>query len=131
MKRKPLDDASIDMTPMLDIVFIMLIFFIVTAVFLDERAIALTSPPDSEPHVEPQPAITVYIDDINRVSVEGERVDMGSAADRVVRVVGDRGITVVQLSVSEAANLNSAVTVFDDLKTRGVNVSLKVVETHK
>lgn len=131
MKRKPLDDASIDMTPMLDIVFIMLIFFIVTAVFLDERAIALTSPPDSVTVLEPQPAIIVYIDDINRVSVEGERVDLGSAADRVVRVVGDRGITAVQLSVSEAANLKSAVAVFDDLKTRGVNVSLKVVETQE
>ena len=36
------DDAEVDMTPMLDIVFIMLIFFIVTAVFLDETAIDLT-----------------------------------------------------------------------------------------
>jgi len=30
------DDAEVDMTPMLDIVFIMLIFFIVTATFLDD-----------------------------------------------------------------------------------------------
>jgi len=31
------DDGDVDMTPMLDIVFIMLIFFIVTATFLDRR----------------------------------------------------------------------------------------------
>ena len=36
------DEGEVDMTPMLDIVFIMLIFFIVTATFLDETGIDLT-----------------------------------------------------------------------------------------
>ena len=39
------EEAEVDMTPMLDIVFIMLIFFIVTATFLDERGVDLTQPP--------------------------------------------------------------------------------------
>ena len=38
---KTQDEAAIDMTPMLDIVFIMLIFFIVTASFLKEAGIDL------------------------------------------------------------------------------------------
>jgi len=44
-RNKTSDEAEVDMTPMLDIVFIMLIFFIVTATFLDERGIDLTQPP--------------------------------------------------------------------------------------
>ena len=36
-RNRPDDDSDIDMTPMLDIVFIMLIFFIVTATFLSEQ----------------------------------------------------------------------------------------------
>ena len=43
------DEAEVDMTPMLDIVFIMLIFFIVTATFLDERGVDLTQPPRPRP----------------------------------------------------------------------------------
>ena len=39
---KPEDDTAIDMTPMLDIVFIMLIFFIVTATFVKESGIDVT-----------------------------------------------------------------------------------------
>ena len=35
-------EADVDMTPMLDIVFILLIFFIVTAVFLDEEGLDFT-----------------------------------------------------------------------------------------
>ena len=48
------DDAKIDLTPMLDVVFIMLIFFIITATFINEATIALqrpaasASPPSSE-----------------------------------------------------------------------------------
>ena len=37
------DDTAIDMTPMLDIVFIMLIFFIVTATFVKESGIDVTA----------------------------------------------------------------------------------------
>jgi len=70
------DDAEVDMTPMLDIVFIMLIFFIVTATFLDEKAIDLTQPPPppENPDDPPPdtPAITVYVDERDSCSVEGE-----------------------------------------------------------
>jgi biopolymer transport protein ExbD len=37
------DDAKIDLTPMLDVVFILLIFFVVTATFLSETAISAAS----------------------------------------------------------------------------------------
>jgi len=38
------DDSGIDLTPMLDVVFIMLIFFIVTASFIKEAGIDVTRP---------------------------------------------------------------------------------------
>ena len=56
------DEAEVNMTPMLDIVFIMLIFFIVTATFLDEKGVDLTQPPpppDSDVPSKSTPAITV------------------------------------------------------------------------
>ena len=42
-KRIP-EDSTIDITPMLDIVFIMLIFFIVTSVFVTEAGIEVSKP---------------------------------------------------------------------------------------
>ena len=38
------DDSAIDLTPMLDVVFIMLIFFIVTASFIKEAGVEVTRP---------------------------------------------------------------------------------------
>ena len=42
------DEAQIDMTPMLDIVFIMLIFFIVTTSFVKEKGLDVNRPEDNQ-----------------------------------------------------------------------------------
>ena len=42
---KPADESNVDLTPMLDVVFILLIFFVVTATFLSESAIDAASSP--------------------------------------------------------------------------------------
>ena len=69
-KVRTVEEAQVDLTPMLDVVFILLIFFIVTAVFLQERAIDLEPPPppnDQPP--EPVPVILILVDEENRVFV--------------------------------------------------------------
>ncbi|UTW44426.1 biopolymer transporter ExbD [bacterium SCSIO 12696] len=47
-RRKAEDESEIDLTPMLDVVFIMLIFFIVTASFVKESGIDLNKPPSND-----------------------------------------------------------------------------------
>ena len=53
--RKSEDDAKIDLTPMLDVVFILLIFFVVTATFLSETSISAASSDNNESDSEPPP----------------------------------------------------------------------------
>lgn len=52
--RKSEDDAKIDLTPMLDVVFILLIFFVVTATFLSETAISAASSENNESDPPPE-----------------------------------------------------------------------------
>ena len=52
--RKSEDDAKIDLTPMLDVVFILLIFFVVTATFLSETAISAASSDNNSDETPPQ-----------------------------------------------------------------------------
>lgn len=68
--RKRVPEAEVDLTPMLDVVFILLIFFIVTAVFLQESALGVEAPPP-ESTGQPSPAITVAIDEEGFVRVNG------------------------------------------------------------
>lgn len=69
-RQRPAEEAKVDLTPMLDVVFILLIFFIVTAVFLQESAIDVEPPPPSndQPN-EPVPVILIRVDEENRVFV--------------------------------------------------------------
>jgi biopolymer transport protein ExbD len=48
------DDAKIDLTPMLDVVFILLIFFVVTATFLSETSISAASSDNNSNETPPE-----------------------------------------------------------------------------
>lgn len=91
-KRKAQDDgdkADIDLTPMLDVVFIMLIFFIVTASFVKERTLNVNVPEQNnvqEPPSNDQPsAILVMVDDQNDVFIDGRRVDIRSVRSLIAQ----------------------------------------------
>ena len=56
------DEANVDITPMLDVVFIMLIFFIVTATFVKESGIDVTKPDAATAVVEEKANILIAID---------------------------------------------------------------------
>jgi biopolymer transport protein ExbD len=90
-KRKLQDDgdkAEIDLTPMLDVVFIMLIFFIVTASFVKERSLNVNVPDDSDQQqvVDTEnKSILVLVDAQNEVFIDGRRVDIRSVRSLIAQ----------------------------------------------
>lgn len=69
------DDSGIDLTPMLDVVFILLIFFVVTATFLSEQAIdAASNDDDDQPPPEDMEDrnILVELGANNEITFNGE-----------------------------------------------------------
>ncbi len=82
------DKAEIDLTPMLDVVFIMLIFFIVTASFVKESTLNVNVPEDNKAQPqsdEPSAAILVMVDDQNNVWIDGRRVDVRSVRSLIAQ----------------------------------------------
>ena len=126
------DEADVDMTPMLDIVFIMLIFFIVTAVFLDETGLDLTQPPpppdtDTPPPDSP-PAITVYVDENNQCSVDSVRSTCNGVMARVERQLADKPGASVILRFHPDAKNSVLVQLKDGVDGRGMQSKIEVVE---
>ncbi len=76
-RRTPVEEASgIDLTPMLDVVFIMLIFFIVTASFIREASISLERPsPSSAPPSQEQKNVVVSLLADNQIMLDNRRID--------------------------------------------------------
>ena len=72
------EKAEVNLTPMLDVVFIMLVFFIVTASFVREIGIPVGLP---EGHADPNPeleSITVVVEPASSFIVNGRPVSRGS-----------------------------------------------------
>jgi len=120
-------DDGPDMTPMLDIVFILLIFFIVTSVFLDETAINLTSPPDSRPTCDPcGPTIQVYVDADNKIAVKPTQ--LGNVSFAVEGLLAEKPNASIVLSAHYNAHLDPIVRVKDQMALSGRKAVLRIVK---
>ena len=76
-KQQDQGGAEIDLTPMLDVVFIMLIFFIVVASFIKEAGIEINRPDDNQPDdPSDSSSIVVEITADNQIWMENRRVDV-------------------------------------------------------
>ncbi|NWG46851.1 MAG: biopolymer transporter ExbD [Alphaproteobacteria bacterium] len=121
-RRKTAGDASespIDLTPMLDIVFIMLIFFIVTATFIREPGIKVTRPETETQQPVKNIAILVAVDAESRIFIDGDEVDprsLRASIDRL-RTENPKGDVVIQ--ADEAADVGVTIQVMETAKAAG------------
>jgi len=103
---RQVEETEVDLTPMLDVVFILLIFFIVTSTFIQERALKLEPPPPaSDTPSDPVPTILVRIDGDNLVTVNGRLADVGSVRANIERLRAETpGMPVIIQAHPEAKN---------------------------
>ena len=121
------EDSTVDVTPMLDIVFIMLIFFIVTATFLDEKGLDFTVPNEGEKGSD-MPVIQVYVDEGNNVSVDGKPLDLENVAFEVESRLAFKPNASVTLVAHYSADLNPVVFIKDKMESAGRQTTFKVVK---
>ena len=120
------EDAEVNMTPMLDIVFILLIFFIVTATFLDESGTAMAEPAPSQEPAPPTQALEVYVNAKAQVIVDGRILSVATAPDRVVTVMSNKGQKAVILRAAGDADLDNVIILRDAFNARQISATLKV-----
>ena len=123
------DDAEVNITPLLDIVFILLIFFIVTATFLREKGIDIRTPEDNPPPTDtiPPPALLLAVQEDGFVRVNNIRViDPGSVTPVVQEFIAREPQGVVLVSAAPTSESGVAVQVLDQAQSGcgGCSVSL-------
>lgn len=123
MRRRRLADATeesseVNLTPMLDVVFIMLIFFIVTTSFIKESGVEIERPESSAATPRADAQVLVAITPEGAVWVDGEPVDIHRVGTRVSGLLSDDGSALIQ--ADRNATTGVLIEVMDRLRAAGV-----------
>lgn len=119
------EEDGIDITPMLDVVFIMLIFFIVTASFVKESGIEVNRPKAETATQQNKASILIAINEKGEIWINKRKVDISSvrANIEILHAENPQGSVVIQ--ADEEAKTKLLVSVMDASREAGVyNISI-------
>ena len=116
------EEADIDITPMLDVVFIMLIFFIVTASFVKETAIDINKPPasDNPPDPEAPKPIVVEINKLSEVRIANRLLDYRRIKPTITRLKAESPDSSVIVKVDPKAKTKAIIQAIDGIRQANV-----------
>jgi len=121
VKEKDQGGAEIDLTPMLDVVFIMLIFFIVVASFIKEAGIEVNRP-DNQEQQDPTDSVSILVEVASdgQVWMENRRVDVRAVRANIQRMLAEDPQAPVTVKVEKGAKAGIVVDVADAAREAGV-----------
>jgi biopolymer transport protein ExbD len=114
------EETELDMTPMLDIVFIMLIFFIVTTSFVKESGVTVSTPQADSAAQQENANIFIAITANGEVWIDRRPVDPRSVRAIVARLHADNPEGSVIIQSDEEASTRMLVEVMDQVRLAGV-----------
>lgn len=120
------EEGEIDLTPMLDVVFIMLIFFIVTATFVKEIGLDVNSP-DKNQNVKDadKQSIVVQITSRDRIRIRGRDIDVRAVRANIERLHAENPEAPVVVQPHPESSTDTMIQVMDSARQAGVyNVSI-------
>jgi len=119
------DEAQIDLTPMLDVVFIMLIFFIVTASFIKEAGVEVNRPEAQTSEPVENVNILVAVNANNEIWMDNRRIDKRAVRANIERLHAENPQGAVVIQADNKSNTETVAAVLDAAREAGVyDVSL-------
>jgi len=115
-KKQIEEETEIDITPMLDVVFIMLIFFIVTASFVKEAGIDVVKPEAKSAFAKPEANIFVAIDEKDNIWIAGERVAIENVGASIKKLRAENPVGTVIIQADKESTNNMLMQVLDSAK---------------
>ena len=112
------DDTQVDMSPMIDMVFLLLIFFIVTTVFVEETGVVVEKPEAASAMQLDKNSILIAVTTKGQVVYGGKEIGVNGVRAIVRRLTTKEDMPVI-IQVDEGANAGLVVRVIDESKLGG------------
>ena len=123
--RKTDSGGDIDITPMLDVVFIMLIFFIVTTSFVKESGVVVSRPSAKTAQQQKRATIIVSITQAGEIWIQKRKIDLGSVRGNIERLHAESPEGTIVIQADKRSETGLLVDVMDQIRSAGVkNISV-------
>ncbi len=125
------EEAEINLTPLLDIVFIMLIFFIVTATFIKESGLDINKPDSDQPpppEEEKKKNILIQIDSNNRIFINLRRIDIAQVTANIARLHAENPEGIVVIQPDEDSQTGLLVEIYDAALQAADDIQIAIAE---
>jgi biopolymer transport protein ExbD len=117
------DEAAIDMTPMLDIVFIMLIFFIVTTSFVKEKGLEVLRPKDTNapPPKTNVKSLALRIDQDGTIVMNNRKIDIRRVEANIQSFLAENNQDTAAIQAHPKAKHGVVTEVINETKKAGIS----------
>ena len=124
------EETGVDLTPMLDVTFIMLIFFIVTTSFVKEAGLEVSRPSAKSAKKKENASIFVAIGSNDEIWVDKRQVDLRSVRANIERLHAESPEGAVIIQADKGSKTGVLVKVMDQIKLAGVqDISIAAKES--
>ena len=121
------EETEINLTPMLDVVFIMLIFFIVTASFVKEAGIEINRPAAKTAVPKKNANILIAISGKNEIWIDRKKVSIQAVRPAIDRLHAENPEGAVMIQADKESYAEQLLAVIDAAREAGVSVSLSAL----
>lgn len=114
------EDSTINMTPMLDVVFIMLIFFIVTSSFVKESGIEVFKPEAEKALKLERTSLLIAINRANEVWIDRRNIERSSVKPVIEKLYAENPKGALVIQADKDSNSESVLFVLEAAREAGV-----------
>ncbi len=123
------ENAEINLTPMLDVIFIMLIFFIVTTSFVKESGVSIDRPSAKTTKTKTDANIVLAIKDNNEVWIDKKMVDLYFVTSTIEQLKSQSVKNSVVIQADKRTKTGFLVKVMDRIRQAGIsNISVATIK---
>ncbi len=118
-KKRPRYEVQTPLTSLIDIVFLLLVYFLLTTNFMVDEGIKIKLPQARASKPQTEETITVYVDKEGKSYLNDQEITMGNLFARLKEMIGDQKDKLVVVRADRGVILNKAVKVMDVAKAAG------------
>jgi len=117
---KPAKKIGINLTPLIDVLFILIIFFTVSSTFLEQPGIELKLPEAESSQSHTAQKVIVYVDNSENLFLNDDPVDIEDVAEAVEALISSQTDKSVVLHADEDVSHGIIIKIMDLLRKRGI-----------